>query len=262
MATASTPLLRRQRTLILASLGVLSALAWAIVVWQARGMDGQSMGLTMGMDAALFLAVWVAMMMAMMFPAAAPMIVMFAQIQAGKRRLGQTAVPLWLFTGSYLALWAAVGVAAYSAALGAQQLGDRLPWLAGNGPRLGGLLLVAAGLYQLTPLKRACLAKCRSPLAFLMTSWRDGPTGAVRMGLSHGLYCLGCCWLFFAILFPLGMMNIAALALITLLIFGEKTLPLGDRLAWLAAAALIAYGVAVLLSPGLLPMQPPRQMQM
>jgi predicted metal-binding membrane protein len=124
------------------------------------------------------------------------------------------------------------------------------------------LLLAAAGLYQLTPLKRACLAQCRSPLAFVMTSWRDGAVGAVRMGLRHGLYCLGCCWFLFAILFPLGMMNIAVLAAITLLIFAEKSLPWGDRLTWVAAAVLAAYGVAVLIAPQILPMQAPHPMQM
>jgi predicted metal-binding membrane protein len=262
VATAPSHLLHRQRNWILISLAILSAGAWTIVVRQAHSMGNQAMGLTMGMDATLFLAVWVAMMIAMMFPAAAPMILMFAQVQAGKRRQGGASVPIWLFTGTYLALWAAVGVAAYLTAIGLQQLGDHTSWLADNGPRLGGLLLIGAGLYQFTPLKHACLTKCRSPLAFVMTSWRDGPAGAVRMGLTHGLYCLGCCWLLFAILFPLGMMNIAVLAVFTLLIFAEKSLPFGDRLAWITAIALIAYGLAILISPQLLPLQPPHRMQM
>lgn len=260
MASAPPALLQRQRNRLLIALTLLSASAWGIVLWQAHGMGGGSMGLTIGMDATLFLAVWVAMMVAMMFPAAAPMILMFAQVQAGKRRQGQQAVSIWLFAGAYLALWTAVGAAAYAAAIGAQQVGNQVMWLGNHGPQAAGLLLVAAGIYQFTPLKHACLARCRSPLAFLMTSWRNGAVGAVRMGLEHGLYCLGCCWLFFAILFPLGMMNIAALAAITVLIFAEKALPSGNRLAWVAAVALIAYGAAVILSPGLLP--PSTHMQM
>jgi predicted metal-binding membrane protein len=253
VALATSSPLRRQRTLILTALITLSAAAWIILVWQARSMDGMAMGLTMGMDATLFLAIWVVMMAAMMFPAAAPMILMFAQVQAGKRRQGRAAVPTWLFTASYLLVWAVVGVAAYLAAIGAQHLAGNNSWLASNGPRIGGCLLIAAGIYQVTPFKRACLAKCRSPFAFVMTSWRDGATGAVRMGVVHGLFCLGCCWFLFAILFPLGMMNIAALGAITVLIFAEKALPGGERLAWIAAAALIGYGIAVVVSPGLLP---------
>lgn len=262
MAIAPSQALRRQRTWILVSLAILSVGAWVIVLWQAHAMGNTATGLTMGMNVTLFLAVWVAMMMAMMFPAAAPMILMFAQVQAGKQRQGRTAVSTWLFTGTYLALWAAVGVLVLLGALGVQRLGDQTAWLADSGPRMAGRLLVAAGIYQLTPLKHACLAKCRSPLAFLMASWRDGPLGAVRMGLSHGLYCLGCCWLFFAILVPLGMMNIAALAVITLLIFAEKSLPLGSRLSWVAAAAMIAYGLAILVAPDLLPMQATHPAQM
>jgi predicted metal-binding membrane protein len=98
-----------------------------------------------------------------------------------------------------------------------------------------------------------CLAKCRSPVAFIMTSWRGGYRGAFRMGLEHGLYCLGCCWLLFVILFPLGMMNIAVLAVITVLIFAEKSLPLGHRIAALAAVGLVGYGLLAVFSPEVLP---------
>jgi predicted metal-binding membrane protein len=260
-ASAANPL-RRQRDVILIVLGLLSAGCWAVLIWQAQGMSMQGMGLTMGMGAALFITIWVVMMVAMMFPAAAPMILVFAQVQAGKRRQGRPFVPTWAFTTAYLLIWALVGVAAYFVAVGAERLGDQSSWLMDNGPRLGGGLLIAAGVYQFTPLKRVCLTKCRSPLAFVMFSWRDGYGGALRMGLSHGLYCLGCCWLLFAILFPLGMMNIAVLALVALLIFGEKVLPYGHRLAWVAAAVLIAYGLAVVISPGLLPTVTPQHMKM
>jgi predicted metal-binding membrane protein len=122
-----------------------------------------------------------------------------------------------------------------------------------NAARLGGVALILAGLYQLTPLKQICLAKCRSPLAFIMGSWRDGYAGAVRMGVEHGLYCLGCCWFLFVILFPLGMMNIAILALVTLLIFAEKSLPGGRRISQVAAIALLAYGTLILFVPRALP---------
>ena len=122
-------------------------------------------------------------------------------------------------------------------------------WLLDNAARIGGVVLILAGLYQLSPLKRACLSKCRTPMAFILTSWRDGYGGAFRMGLEHGLYCLGCCWLLFVILFPLGMMNVAAMAVITLLIFAEKSLPRGPQIGQAAASLLIAYGALVVAMP-------------
>jgi predicted metal-binding membrane protein len=250
----------RHQVGILISLTVLALLAWAVLIAQARSMNSMAIGLTMGMDAGFFLIIWIAMMAAMMFPAAAPMVLAFAQVQVTKQRQGRPATPTWVFVGAYLAVWSAVGIVAYVVAVGAQDLGRAVPWIGENGPRFGGLLLIAAGLYQLTPLKHVCLMQCRSPLAFILTSWRDGVVGALRMGVSHGLYCLGCCWLLFAILFPLGMMNIALLAVVTLLIFAEKSLPFGARLSWPVAALLVGYGIAVLVSPAILPMQPQRGM--
>ena len=126
-------------------------------------------------------------------------------------------------------------------------------WLTDNASRIGGVVLIAAGLYQLSPLKNTCLAKCRTPLQFVMTSWRDGAGGAIRMGIEHGAYCLGCCWLLFVILFPLGMMNIAALALLTALIFAEKVLLVGRAVSAIAGVALVVYGAVVVFMPTFLP---------
>jgi predicted metal-binding membrane protein len=111
-----------------------------------------------------------------------------------------------------------------------------------------------AGLYQLSPLKRVCLSKCGTPLQFILGSWHDGYGGAFRMGLEHGAYCLGCCWLLFVILFPLGIMNIAVMALVTALIFAEKSLPIGRHISQLAGGALIIYGALVIFLPAALPM--------
>ena len=124
-------------------------------------------------------------------------------------------------------MWTLSGVAAYAGALAAEAVAARTALSPATAARVGGAVLVAAGLYQLTPLKDLCLSKCRTPITFIMTSWHDGAAGALRMGLLHGAYCLGCCWLLFVILFPLGIMNIAAMAVITLVIFAEKTLPWG-----------------------------------
>lgn len=254
MATTLSYPLRGQRNLILASLLVLAVAAWALLVWQAMADDGEmAMGLTMGMAAPLFMAMWVAMMVAMMFPASAPMILMFARVHDGKRQRGQPFVPTWVFVAAYLAVWTLSGVVAYGAAVGVEELAAQWMWLMDNAARFGGGVLVLAGLYQLSPLKRSCLSKCRTPLDFILGSWRDGYVGSFRMGLEHGAYCLGCCWLLFVILFPLGVMNIGAMVAITLLIFAEKSLPRGGNIAQVAAVALVAYGALVVSVPDALP---------
>ncbi|HEX6798901.1 MAG TPA: DUF2182 domain-containing protein [Ktedonobacterales bacterium] len=262
MATRKFLSPRSERFVILGVLLALAALAWAVVIGQAlarrgassmAGSGGTAMGLTMGMGALLFLAIWVSMMVAMMFPSAAPMVLLFSAITAGKRQRGQSFTPTWIFVAGYLIVWTLAGVAAYFAALGLDALASHSMLLMENAGRIGGAVLVLAGLYQLSPLKNVCLAKCRTPTQFLMTSWRSGYGGALRMGTAHGLYCLGCCWLLFAILFPLGMMNVAALALLSALIFAEKVLPAGRLISTIAGIALITYGVLVVVAPALLP---------
>ena len=250
--TVSYPL-TRERNLILGSLLALAAGAWALLAWQSASAEEDMMGLTMGMGAPLFIAIWVAMMVAMMFPTAAPMILTFARVQANRRQQSRPFVPTWVFVSSYLVVWTVFGVLAYGVAVGGERLADQSMWLMDNAARIGGGVLILAGLYQLSPLKYTCLSKCRTPLGFILSSWRDGYGGSFRMGLEHGTYCLGCCWLLFVILFPLGIMNVAAMAAITLLIFAEKSLPAGRQMGQLAALALIAYGALVLAVPDALP---------
>ncbi len=251
IAQSNAARLRRQRNIVTASLLVLAAACWLVVIRQAGVTQG--MGLTMGMTLPLFLLAWVAMMVAMMFPTAAPMIVMFSTVAAGKQQRAQPFVPTWVFVSAYLTVWVGFGVVAYAAATGLGALAMQSPWLMTNAPRLGGAVLVVAGLYQLSPVKNLCLTKCRSPLSFLLTSWRDGYRGTFVMGLKHGAYCLGCCWLLFAILFPLGVMNIAAMVGLTLLIFAEKSLPYGSAITRVAGVALLAYGVVVVVTSHGLP---------
>jgi len=250
----STMSLQRERTLILTVLLILTAASWALLIWQSRTANTMGMGLTMGMGAALFLAIWVVMMIAMMFPAAAPMILVFAQVQHDRRRGGWAFVPTWIFAGAYLLIWTLFGGLLYLGANVSGVLAQQVPWLMMNASRIVGGIVVLAGLYQLTPLKRVCLAKCCTPLDFILHSWRDGYPGAFRMGLEHGIYCLGCYWLLFVLLFPLGMMNIAAMALLTALIFAEKVVPRGARIAQFAALALILYGALVIVVPAALPL--------
>ena len=247
--------LSMQRNIILGLLLALAAASWALLVWQGAGEDmGMAMSSpTMGMRAPLFLTIWVIMMVAMMFPTAAPMILTFHKVQTSKRQRGEAFVATWVFVAAYMLVWMLSGVAAYVGALIAEAVATHAALSPSTAARIGGTVLVGAGAYQLTPLKDLCLSKCRTPISFIMTSWRDGTAGALRMGLLHGAYCLGCCWLLFAILFPLGIMNIAAMAVITLVVFAEKTLPWGRPVARATAVALVGYGVVVLAAPQTLP---------
>lgn len=247
-----------QRNLILGLLLALAAASWAVLVWQSADADmAMTMASpTMGLRAPLFLAIWIVMMVAMMFPAAAPMILTFHKVQAGKRRRGDAFVSTWMFVAAYMVVWTLAGVVAYTGALAAEAIAVRAALSPEIAARIGGALFIAAGIYQLTPLKDLCLSKCRTPTTFIMTSWRDGAVGALRMGLAHGTYCLGCCWLLFVILFPLGIMNIAAMAVITFILFAEKTLPWGRLGPRATAAALVAYGAVVIGAPQVLPTFP------
>jgi len=211
------------------------------------------MSATMGMTAPLFLAFWIVMMAAMMFPAAAPMVLTFASIQSSRQKQGEGYTPTFVFVAGYMAVWTVAGVAAYAGAVAGDALARWGAWSAWAVARWGGAMLILAGLYQLTPLKSVCLSKCQSPISFIMTSWRDGAGGAWRMGVKHGLYCLGCCWPLFVILFPLGMMNLWAMAILTIVIVAERTRAWGREIARAASAALILYGGAVLIEPTLLP---------
>jgi predicted metal-binding membrane protein len=246
------PLVVQRRT-ILALLLLLAVASWGFLLWEATSVEMTAMGPTMGLAAPLFLVVWVVMMIAMMFPTAAPMVLIFHQVQASKRQRGEAFVATWVFVGAYLFVWTLAGFLAYGGAILSELAAQSAGLSVGTAARIGGALLIFAGLYQLTPLKSACLSKCRTPINFILTSWRDGLLGALRMGVEHGLYCLGCCWLLFVILFPLGIMNVGAMAVVTALIFAEKAFPWGLRISRLAAGALVLYGIFVLFVPSALP---------
>ncbi|WP_236023216.1 DUF2182 domain-containing protein [Dictyobacter formicarum] len=177
----------------------------------------------------------------------------FARVQRERGSFGLAFVPAWIFVGAYLLIWTLFGVLAYFGANAASELARTVPWLLMNAPRIGGGILVLAGIYQFTPLKRVCLAKCCMCQQSLLEGWRDGRLGAFRMGLSHGLSCLGANWLLCVLLFPVGLMNIAAMAVLTALIFVEKVFPQAERIAWIAGLALTLYGTLVIVVPAALP---------
>src|SRR5829696_3474662 len=210
----------RARVGLVALLLALSAAAWWSTGDRMAGMDAGP-GTDLG-ALAWFLGLWIVMMAAMMFPSVAPTVALYARMT--RRRAA--AAPL-LFTGGYVATWAAAGLLAYGLVeLGGTLLGDELAWDAAGRWIAGGTLLAAAA-YQLSPLKYACLTRCRSPLGFLTSSWRDGLWGAVDMGARHGAWCVGCCWALMASLFAVGVMSLAWMALVAALIAVEKLLPWG-----------------------------------
>ena len=243
----------RQRSLVLAALIVLAVAAWAAMLAQHRGMDDHDRMFTMGMGLPLFLVTWALMMAAMMLPAMSPMVDAFIRVQDDRRAAGNRYVPTAVFIAGYLVLWAASGVLAFLPARWLEDAAIDQNWPMEETARFGGALIVAAGFYQLSSLKRMCLSKCRTPMAFIATSWREGGAGALRMGLEHGAYCLGCCWLLSVILFPLGIMNVAVMIAVTALVFAEKVLPHGMRVAAVSGVALVAYGMLVIAAPEALP---------
>lgn len=265
--------LERGRLAVLFLLALLTVSAWVLTIYQARTMEmpmgivarggaGEAMAGMPGMAAsgmagmaetwswggfAAFVVSWSVMMAAMMFPAASPMVLLFHRASSRRRAHGDAFVPTWVFAGGYLLVWIAVGVLTWAAvAAGSELVGrldaaDRVTW----GPLALGGTLAMAGLYQLTPLKRVCLDHCRSPIGFVMKHWRERYYGALRMGVIHGAYCLGCCWALFAVLVAAGVMSLAWMALLTLVVFIEKVLPVGARAGRVIGAALLVIGGVV-----------------
>jgi predicted metal-binding membrane protein len=210
----------------------------------ATGMAGAGWSLA---GFATFVVAWAVMMAAMMFPSAAPMVLLFRTVANQRQKTGGAFMPTWVFIAGYLLVWTAVGaltwalVQGLSHAAGRLGVAERATWA----PLALGAVLVGAGLYQLTPLKQVCLDHCRSPFAFVMQHWRKGYGGALRMGLVHGLYCLGCCWALFAVLVAAGVMSLAWMLVLTLVIFAEKVLPGGRRASQVVGVAFLVLGVGV-----------------
>jgi predicted metal-binding membrane protein len=230
----------------------LALVAWIITVDRMRGMDAGP-GTDLG-ALGWFVGIWVTMMAAMMLPSVAPMVLFFAHVSRERARSGRAPlVPTWVFLVAYLAVWTAYGLVAYAVyrLVVAADLG-LLEWDRG-GPYVAGAALVAAGLYELTPLKQLCLRHCRTPLHFLFRGWREGKRGALRMGGEHGAYCVGCCWGLMVILFALGVMSLFWMAVVAALIFAEKVLPYGERLSRVLSVAFVAVGIWVAVAPGSVP---------
>jgi predicted metal-binding membrane protein len=188
------------------------------------------------------------MMVAMMVPSAAPMILLYGKVTRRARQQGGVFASTTVFASVYLAFWggfSAIAALIQWALVRSGVISDM--GLAFGDRRIAGVLLIATGVYQLTPLKHACLETCRSPLSFLMRLWRPGLVGAARLGLTHGVYCLGCCAMLMVLLFVFGVMNLAWVALLAIVVLIEKVVPWGERISWLVAAAALDLGVAMVL---------------
>jgi predicted metal-binding membrane protein len=247
-------MLERDRVIVLGGVAGVAALAWVDLLRRAGGMSA-----AMGMDAAMprqmpwsladlgaAVLMWGVMMIAMMLPSAAPMLLLFATVQRKRGRQGAAATPTSLFAAGYLLVWLAWIWLAAGLQWILQALFLMTPHLATTSALLGAAFLLLAGLYQFTPWKDACLVQCQSPLGFLLTRWREGPVGALRMGLQHGAYCVGCCWALMGLLFVGGIMNLLWVAALAAFVLVEKAVARGRWLSRLAGFVLIGWGAYVL----------------
>jgi predicted metal-binding membrane protein len=254
---------RRDRIAVLTGLAGITAAAWIYVVIQAHhmsstsmGMTGQSMTATMhtmttvqawtATEFGLRLLMWAVMMVAMMVPTAVPMTLVYAAVARKAAAQHNPVPPTFIFVAGYVAVWGLFSVAATVAQWRLDQVALLSPMMVSNSVVLGGALLIAAGVYQLTPLKQACLRHCRAPAHFLSQNWHSGTTGAFRMGLKLGAYCLGCCWILMGLLFVGGVMNLLWIAAIAAFVLLEKTIPFGAAAGWLAGTAMIVAGAVSL----------------
>ncbi|MFN2471235.1 MAG: DUF2182 domain-containing protein [Gaiellaceae bacterium] len=236
----------RTRLALVGLLFVLAGIAWWFTVDRMRGMD-EGPGTHLG-ALSWFLGVWVVMMAAMMLPSVSPTVALYARMTRRRAPLA----PM-VFTSGYLLTWASAGLLAFGISdAGRRLFGTELSWGEAGRWVAAGTLVVAA-VYELTPLKNVCLTKCRSPFGFLLGSWRDGLSGALKMGARHGAWCAGCCWALMASLFALGVMSVAWMAFVAALIAAEKTLPWGRAVTYATAGILLVLGGMLIAAPDLVP---------
>ena len=285
--SALEQVLRKDRAIIVAAILIIAAIAWTYTVYVAEtgmGMGSMQMasesdagtGMAMGemqeesdgsmgssgmgmamadmrswnaADFGLMYVMWAVMMVAMMAPSATPMLLMFATVNRRRKERQAPYVPTGIFLAGYVIVWAAFSLAATGGNWGLHQA-SLLSSMMGESTSgyLGGSLLVLAGVFQWSPLKYNCLKQCRTPMGFLMTSWREGPRGALRMGLEHGVYCLGCCWALMLLLFVLGIMNLVWIAALAAFVLAEKVAPKAEWVSRISGVLLLGWGIWTILN--------------
>jgi predicted metal-binding membrane protein len=260
-------ILRRERAVVAAALAALIALAW-LYLWSGAGMEMSALEMTRAalfphrepevigdMDLSVPVAVlmWWVMMIAMMLPSAAPLVLLYARVArhraTGDPPGGRAIAPAAFLAAGYLAAWLGFSIAATAAQELLQPAGlisGMMLW--SKSAALSAIVLAAAGLYQLSPFKQACLAHCRAPAQFLARYWRPGRMGALLLGMHHGAYCVGCCWLLMALLFVGGVMNLVWIAALTLFVLVEKLAPFGPALGRCSGAVLLVWAAATLVA--------------
>jgi predicted metal-binding membrane protein len=252
-------LLKRDRLIVLGALSAVTLMAWGYMVHEANAMTVSGVCHCAGMKMSgpdvsawsigsiipLFL-MWSEMMVAMMLPSAAPMILTFALVNRKRREQERPFVPAGLFVLGYVVIWTGFSLAAALVQWALHGSALLSPGMVSTSSLLAGLLLLAAGIFQWTPYKQACLRHCRSPLNFLMTDWREGAAGAWWMGLRHGLYCTGCCWFLMALLFVAGVMNMWWVAIIAAFVLLEKILPKGPLVGKATGILLAGWGACLI----------------
>jgi predicted metal-binding membrane protein len=248
-------LLQRDRRVVVYGLAATAALAWAYQIYLAWGMEHMSPSMAAlmpnmqewrGWDLFLLFAMWAVMMVAMMVPSVAPTILAFAAINRKRREQDSPFAPTGVFVAGYLAAWAAFSLAATMAQWGLHAASLVSSAMVATSPLLGGALLVATGIFQWTRLKEACLARCRSPVGFILTHWRDGLAGSFRVGFLHGSYCVGCCALLMALLFVNGVMNIWWMAVLTAFVLVERLVPASRLTGRVVGLLLFGWGLWML----------------
>jgi predicted metal-binding membrane protein len=252
VTTAIEMILRRDRILVAAGLLAVVVLSWAYL-WAGAGMSMHEMdGMLMPMRmepwtfryAVIVFGMWLVMMAAMMLPSAAPMILLYGTISRRRKASGELGTTSFVL--GYAVIWGLFSIAAVALQFAMEEAALLSSMMEMTSVALAGIVLIAAGLYQWTPLKQACLRRCRSPLDFIMTEWREGSAGAFIMGLRHGGYCLGCCWLLMLLLFVGGVMNLAWIAALAIFVLIEKLAPAGHWIGRVAGVGLIVWGGATL----------------
>jgi predicted metal-binding membrane protein len=234
---------------LIGTLFALSAVAWLVTDERMAGMD-MGPGTDPG-ALGFWITAWVVMMAAMMFPSIAPMVLMHLRIQEAKRAKGRAASPgaTAIFVAGYLLVWSGAGLAGYAVLWAGHELSPAFLAWDEAGPYVAGAVIVAGAVYQLTPLKDACLSRCRSPFEFLLTAWKPGRFGVLRMGAEHGAWCVGCCWALMASLIALGAMSVGWMVFIAALIALEKLLPWKAVANRSIAILLAVLGLAVAIVP-------------
>lgn len=260
----TTPLHLRQTVLLLGTLGLMIGLAWAYLIWMAADMavaSGASLahcaampGMTSSSAAYIWwlFVMWAVMAIAMMLPTALPLVMLFGRFWKGRHPQVPPSGPTLQLAGGYLAAWVVFGAFAAVLQYGLEHADVVTPVMGEvRNAYVGGVVLILAGLFQLTPLKTACLTKCRSPLMFVMTRWREGKSGPFLMGFDHGIFCLGCCWALMLVMFVAGVMNLMWMAALTVVMILEKVIRRGDLFSKATGVVLLLGGAWMLLDAAL-----------